>query len=76
MERFGLAATVIADALGDRDWLIDNRFSVADLLCASVLSLAHSRGLMTGQLAASQYVERAQARPAYERTKLAPPVSD
>jgi glutathione S-transferase len=67
LERVGEAVAVIADALGDDDWLIDNRFSVADVLAASILGLAHSRGLLAAQPVAAAYVERGHARPAYER---------
>jgi glutathione S-transferase len=75
VERFGLAVEALTPALRDGDWLIDNAFSVADLLCASVLGLAHSRGLLGDHAVASAFVERAQARPAYEQTTLvgAPP---
>jgi glutathione S-transferase len=70
LERFGEAVTVIENALGDDDWLIDNRFSVADVLCASVLSLAHSRGMLADRPVAAGYVDRGHARPAYERAMV------
>jgi glutathione S-transferase len=70
-ERFGLAAAALADALGDGEWLVEDRFSVADLIGASVLGLAHSRGLMSDMPVASAFVERGRARPAYERAQAA-----
>jgi glutathione S-transferase len=64
-ERFSQAATALETALKDSAWLVANRFTVADLLCASVLGAAHSRGLLTEWPGLAAYVERAEARPAF-----------
>jgi glutathione S-transferase len=69
-ERFNAIVTAVTDALGDGEWLVDDRFSVADLLCTGVLGLAHSRGMLGRSPEATAYVERAHARPAYERAQL------
>ncbi len=72
LERFGKAITVIADTLGDRDWLIGNDFTVADVVCASVIGLGHSRGMVADRWpTVAAYVDRARARPAYERAQAA-----
>ncbi|HEY3946523.1 MAG TPA: glutathione S-transferase family protein, partial [Solirubrobacteraceae bacterium] len=36
-DRFTEAAVAMQSALADHDWLVDDRFSVADVMCASVL---------------------------------------
>ena len=72
LERVGKAFAVIAAALGDRDWLIGNGFTVADVICASIIGLAHSRGLVAERHpTVAAYVDRAHARPAYVRAQAA-----
>jgi glutathione S-transferase len=65
-DRFVQAAAALESALGEREWLLD-RFTVADVICASVLTGAHSRELLTDWPHLRGYVERSQARPAYAR---------
>ena len=64
-ERFAQAAAAIESALSGHDWLVGDRFSVADVLCASVLGGAHSRDLLGDWPGLQAYVERAEARPAF-----------
>lgn len=64
-ERFAQAAAALELALEGRDWLLGDRFTVADVICASVLGSAHSRGLLGEWSALQGYVERAEARPAF-----------
>ena len=64
-ERFVQAAAALASALEGHDWLVADRFSVADVLCASVLGSAHTRGLLGDWPALAAYVERAEARRAF-----------
>jgi glutathione S-transferase len=66
-DRFAEAATALESALGDRDWLLGDRFTVSDVICASVLGGAHSRGLLAQWPGLETYVERCEARPAYIR---------
>ena len=66
-DRFADAAVAMQSALAERDWLIDDRFSVADVMCASVLQGANTRGLLEPWPALQAYVRRAEARPAYTR---------
>ena len=66
-QRFADAATALEAALEGRDWLLGERFTVADVLCASILSGAHSRELLQPWPALRAYVERSEARPAYVR---------
>jgi glutathione S-transferase len=46
---------------------VDDRFSVADVMCASVLQVAHTRELLRPWPGLKAYVERGEARPAYMR---------
>ncbi len=64
-DRFTQAATALESQLGERDWLLAGRFSVADVICASVLGGAHARGLLAEWPRLRAYVERCEARPAY-----------
>ena len=64
-ERFAQAAAAIEMALTGRDWLLGDRFTVADVICASVLGSAQSRGLLGEWPGLQEYIERAEARPAF-----------
>ena len=64
-ERFAEATAALEAALAGRDWLVGDRFTVADVICASVLGGAHSRGLLGEWPGLQAYVERGEARPAF-----------
>jgi glutathione S-transferase len=64
-DRFTQAAGVLESALGDGDWLLDPQFSVADVMCASVLQGANSRELLRPWPGLEAYVQRSESRPAY-----------
>ena len=66
-DRFTGAAAAIGSALAERDWLVDDRFSVADVMCASVLQGANARELLRAWPRLEAYVQRGEARPAYTR---------
>jgi glutathione S-transferase len=66
-DRFAQAATALQSALGEHDWLLGGQFTVADVICASVLEGAHSRGILAEWPQLAEYVERSRARPAYAR---------
>ncbi len=66
-DRFSDAAAATQSALAERDWLVDDRFSVADVMCASVLQGANVRELLRRWPGLEAYVERGEARPAYTR---------
>jgi glutathione S-transferase len=63
--RFAEAAAALESALNGREWLLGDRFTVADVMCASVLSSAHTRGLLVQWPGLGAYVERGEARPAF-----------
>jgi glutathione S-transferase len=69
LERINTAFGAVADALGDREWLVGDSFTVADAVMVSNLGLAHSRGMLEGFPALGAYVDRGHARPAYERAQ-------
>ena len=64
-ERFAQAAAAIEKALEGRDWLLGDRFTVADVICASVLGSAHARNLLEEWPGLQAYVERGEARPGF-----------
>jgi glutathione S-transferase len=67
--RFSQAAGALQVALGERDWLLGETFTVGDVLCASVLEGAYSRDLLADWPGLRAYMERGQARPAYGRAE-------
>jgi len=60
----------LAAALGDKDWL-EGRFTVGDLLMASVLLILRNTDLVAEQPNLAAYQARAAARPAYIRALAA-----
>jgi glutathione S-transferase len=64
-ERFAQAAAAIEAELDGHDWLVEDHFSVADVMCASVLGSANSRGLLADWPGLEAYVARGEARPAF-----------
>jgi glutathione S-transferase len=66
-DRFAEAAAAVQAALAEGDWLVDDRFSVADVMCASVLQGANARELLRPWPGLEAYVQRSEARPAYAR---------
>jgi glutathione S-transferase len=66
-DRFAQAAATIESALGEHDWLLGSHFTVADVMCASVLQGANSRKLLQPWGGLEAYVQRSESRPAYAR---------
>jgi glutathione S-transferase len=67
-ERFDAAAGAIADALGGNEFLVGDRFTVADVLIGSVLSFPIRAGFADILPDSMQdYVGRLSQRPAYQR---------
>jgi glutathione S-transferase len=78
-DRFTEAADAVQSALADRDWLVEDRFSVADVMCASVLEGANARELLRPWPGLQAFVQRGEARPAYAqalRSRIAPAPDD
>jgi glutathione S-transferase len=66
-DRFTAAAGAMESALDARDWLLGATFTVADVMCASVLQGANSRELLRPWPHLEAYVQRSESRPAYAR---------
>lgn len=66
-QRFADAATALQAALDGRDWVVGDGFTVADVLCASILAGADARDLLEPWPGLHAYVMRSEARPAYAR---------
>jgi glutathione S-transferase len=64
-DRFTQAAAAMESTLNGRDWLLETGFTVADVMCASVLQGAHSRKLLEPWPGLEAYVQRSESRPAY-----------
>ena len=69
-DRFAQAAAAIESALDQREWLLGSRFTVADVMCASVLEGANSRELLRPWPGLEAYVQRRESRPAYAKAAL------
>ena len=54
-------------AIGDRDWLTDAGFTVADLMMADILRIPAQNGLLDDLHGLAAYVERATDRSAFRR---------
>jgi glutathione S-transferase len=71
-ERFGTAAGAVAGALGDGEYLVGDRFTVADVLVSSALAFTRRAGLWDDLPPSLQrYVERMDQRPARQRAVAA-----
>jgi len=54
-------------ALGDKDWLADDRFSAADIIMTHVLRDLRHTDIVADYPQLDAYLKRAQARPAFQR---------
>lgn len=54
-------------ALADRRWFANDRFSAADILMTHVLRVLRHTTILAGYPALSAYLERCEARPAFQR---------
>lgn len=65
--RFVATAGVIEKSLGDDEYLVENAFSVADIVVGSVLAFARTGELTELPAGVVPYVDRLEARPARQR---------
>jgi glutathione S-transferase len=67
-QRFDKATAAVADALGDEEYLVGGRFSVADVLVGTALAFTARAGF-ADELPSNlkDYVERLAQRPAFQR---------
>ena len=66
-DRFTEAAVAMQSKLAEHDWLVNDRFSVAVVMCASVLQGANERELLRPWPELEAYVQRSETRPAYAK---------
>jgi glutathione S-transferase len=66
-DRFTQAAAALESSLSGGDWLLDSTFTVADVMCVSVLQGASSREMLSPWPGLEAYVQRAESRPAHAR---------
>ena len=57
--------------LGEREYLIDNRFTAADLLMTTVLRILRTTGLVEQRPLLDAYKSRCEARPAFKKALAA-----
>jgi glutathione S-transferase len=66
-QQIALQMDYISLLLKDREYLVDNKFSAADLQLAFILQTARGLGFLEGRQDILDYVARLEARPAYKR---------
>ena len=66
VEKIEARLQLLADALGDKDWL-EGRFTIGDLMMVSVLRNLRHTDLIAGQPKLAAYVARGEARPAFRQ---------
>ena len=66
-QRFADAAAALQTALAGGEWVLGEQFTVADVLCASILQGADARELLEPWPGLRAYVARGMGRPAYAR---------
>jgi len=66
---FGVAAKVLATGLGEREYLVGNRFTAADILAAHTLAWARAIKLPFGHASLDAYAGRLLTRPAQARAQ-------
>jgi glutathione S-transferase len=57
----------VSDWLGDKQWLEGDRFTIGDLMMATVFRMARSNGLLPEFPNLERYLDRAEARPAFQQ---------
>ena len=68
-EQFRTAAQVIEDALAGHEYLVGDRFTVADIACGAVLIYGKRFEAVVGMPEVDAYLDRLEARPARERSQ-------
>jgi glutathione S-transferase len=69
--RFDTAAAYLEAELEGREFLVGDRFSVADIVTGAVLGFSRRRGALGDQPNLNAYADRMEARPAYARATQA-----
>ncbi|MBZ0128506.1 MAG: glutathione S-transferase family protein [Rhodobacteraceae bacterium] len=64
---FGRSMDVLAERLGDREWLMGDTFTIADIVAAHCGTWARGANFEISQPNVNAYIDRAVARPAWKR---------
>jgi len=67
--RFKETAAVVENALVDKEYLLGNHFTAADIVVGSVAGWGKATGLLDDKAPLTQYVRRVMARPAAKRSR-------
>jgi len=67
IEKFAPVADALTESLARQEWIAGERFTVADIVLASMLRNPRRLGLLDGAPSVARYVERALGRPANRR---------
>jgi glutathione S-transferase len=70
-ERLQTAAAVVERALDGHDFLVGDRFTVADVMCGELLGVCRAQGLVDASPGLAAYLDRLEARPARKRADAA-----
>lgn len=65
---FNLMVETFEKGLGDKEWLVGNTFSAADVMCGSSACFMKQFGMMPASKTLEAYAARCMARPAYQRS--------
>jgi glutathione S-transferase len=65
---FARAARVLSTGLGDRQYIVGDSFTVADILLANTLNWARTLRVPIEEATLNSYADRLLARPAWQRT--------
>ena len=57
----------LSDALGDKEWLEGDRFTIGDLMMVTVLRIAERSGQLAEFAKLKAYVKRGEGRPPFQR---------
>lgn len=69
--RVGTRLDALAAFLGDREYLLEDRFTAADLLLVSVLRILRTTDLVSKRPSLEAYRSRGEARPAFKKALAA-----
>lgn len=68
-KEFAVATTLLAQGLADREFIVGDSFSVADILIGHTLAWARAFEVQTLQAVVDKYADRLFTRPAYLRVR-------
>jgi glutathione S-transferase len=66
-QRASTAFEVLADRLAGREWILGDRFSAADIMLGFTLLAARLLGIVAADSTLGGYLQRLEARPAFQR---------